>query len=117
MQEDGIKLLIVGSRKLKDFDISLYIPKNVTHILSGGAEGVDTLAEQYADRHKISKTILYPRYDLYKKGAPLVRNDQLVDMCDRVLAFWDGKSRGTKHTIDYARKVGKPVNVITEILF
>ena len=60
----------------------------------------------------ISKTILQPRYDLYKRYAPLKRNDKMVDICDKVIAFWDGKSKGTKHTIDYARKTGKDVDVI-----
>ncbi len=105
-------LMIAGSRSINNIDISKYIPKDTTHIISGGAKGVDTLAEQYADKHKISKTILRPRYDLYKKGAPLKRNNEMVDICDKVIAFWDGKSKGTKHTIDYARKTEKDVDVI-----
>lgn len=108
-----MKLLIAGSRSITDIDISPYIPAETDLILSGGASGVDTLAEQYADKHKISKLILRPRYDLYRRAAPLKRNDAMVDICDRVLIFWDGVSRGTKHTIDYARKTGKPVEVIT----
>lgn len=108
-----MKLLIAGSRSLTDIDISPYIPEGTDFILSGGANGVDTLAEQYADKHRISKLILRPRYDLYRRAAPLKRNDTMVDICDRVLIFWDGVSRGTKHTIDYAQKTGKPVEVIT----
>ena len=53
-----MKLLIAGSRSITNFDISPYIPENVELIISGGASGVDTLAEQYADEHKISKLIL-----------------------------------------------------------
>ncbi len=105
-------LMIAGSRSINNIDISKYIPKDTTHIISGGAKGVDTLAEQYADKYRISKTILRPRYDLYKRCAPLKRNDKMIDMCDKVIAFWDGKSKGTKHTIDYARKTGKDVYVI-----
>ncbi len=105
-------LMIAGSRSINDIDISKYIPKDTTHIISGGAKGVDTLAEQYADKQRISKTILRPRYDLYKKGAPLKRNNEMVEKCDKVLVFWDGKSKGTKHTIDYAKKIGKPIDVI-----
>ncbi len=107
-----MKLMIAGSRSIENIDISPYIPKETTHIISGGAKGVDTLAEQYADRHKIPKTIIRPNYALYKKGAPLKRNIEMVDMCDSLLVFWDGKSRGTKHTIDYAKKTNKPVRVI-----
>ena len=67
-----MKLLIVGSRNIKSFDLSEYIPMNTDIIISGGAKGIDLIAEKYADDHKISKLILRPRYDLYKKRAPLV---------------------------------------------
>ncbi len=105
-------LMIAGSRNINNIDLSKYTSKDTTHIISGVAKGVDTLAEQYADKYRISKTILRPRYDLYKKGAPLKRNNEMVDICDKVIVFWDGKSKGTKHTIDYARKTGKDVDVI-----
>lgn len=108
-----MKLLIAGSRSLTDIDISPYIPAETALIISGGANGVDALAEQYADKHRISKLILRPRYDLYRRAAPLKRNNIMVDIYDRVLIFWDGASKGTKHTIDHAQKTGKPVEVIT----
>ena len=108
-----MKLLIAGSRSIKDLDISPYIPTDTELIISGGANGVDTLAEEYADKKRISKLILRPRYDLYRRAAPLKRNDEMVQLCDKVLIFWDGVSKGTKHTIDYANKIGKPIEIIT----
>ncbi len=107
-----MKLLIVGSRSIVDFDFSPYIPENTELIISGGAGGVDTLAEKYADKHKISKLILRPQYKIYGKGAPLKRNELMVDMADSVLVIWDGVSKGSKYTIDYAKKQGKRVEVI-----
>ncbi|MGN0181427.1 MAG: hypothetical protein ACI4DP_03305 [Candidatus Ornithomonoglobus sp.] len=107
-----MKLLIAGSRSITDFDLSPYIPEGTDHIISGGANGVDMLAEAYADQHRISKTILRPKYNLYRKAAPLKRNDEMVAMADRVLIIWDSRSRGTKHTIDYAKKVGKDIQVV-----
>lgn len=107
-----MKLMIAGSRNITSFDISPYIPKNVNLIISGGARGIDTIAEEYADKHKISKLIIRPRYDLYGKCAPLIRNDIMVNMCDKVLAFWDGKSGGTKHTIEYAKNKEKEIEII-----
>lgn len=108
-----MKLLIAGSRSITDIDISEYIPADTSLIISGGANGVDTLAEQYADKKRISKLILRPRYDLYRRAAPLKRNDEMVEICDKVLIFWDGVSKGTKHTIEYANKIGKPIEIIT----
>lgn len=48
-----MKLLIAGSRSISEFDITPYIPEGTDHIISGGAAGVDALAEKYADDHKI----------------------------------------------------------------
>lgn len=107
-----MKLLIVGSRSIKDFDLSPYISDEVDTIISGGAEGVDGLAERYADAHRISKYIMRPRYDLYKRAAPLKRNEQMVDIADAVLVIWDGSSKGTKHTIAYTKKSRKPFTLI-----
>lgn len=110
-----MKLLIVGSRSITDFDISPYIPDDVELIISGGAKGIDTLAELYADKVKISKLILRPDYKKYKRGAPLKRNEEMVDLCDKALVFWDGVSKGTKYTIDYAGKIGKEIEIIDNL--
>lgn len=107
-----MKLLIAGSRSITTFDISPYIPFDTTLIISGGANGVDTIAEQYADKMRISKLIMRPQYNLYQRAAPLKRNEIMVEICDRVLILWDGKSKGTKHTIDYANKLEKLIDVI-----
>ena len=107
-----MKLLIAGSRSIKNFDLSPYIPEETSLIISGGASGVDALAEQYADSKKMPKVIIKPQYNLYGRAAPLKRNNEMVDMADVVLVIWDGISRGTKYTIDYARKMNKDVIVI-----
>ena len=107
-----MKLLIVGSRSIKIFDLSPFISTEVDTIISGGATGVDALAEQYADSNRLSKYIIRPRYDLYGRAAPIKRNEQLVDIADAVLIIWDGHSKGTQHTIQYAKKIGKEVEII-----
>ena len=66
-----MKLLIAGSRKIEDFDISKYVTNEVDVILSGGAKGIDTIAEEFADKNKLSKIILRPKYNIYGKAAPL----------------------------------------------
>lgn len=107
-----MKLLIVGSRSITNFDLSPYITENVDTIISGGAGGVDSLAEQYADLHHLSKYILRPRYDLYGRAAPLKRNEQMVDIADALLVIWDGRSKGTQYTLKYAEKMKKQVTLV-----
>lgn len=104
-----MKLLIVGSRSINEFDLAPYVPEGVELIISGGACGIDSIAEKYADDHRISKLILRPKYELYGRVAPLKRNEQLVDVCDTVLAVWNGQSKGTMYTINYARKKNKKI--------
>ena len=107
-----MKLLVVGSRSITDFDLSPYISAEVDTIISGGAGGVDSLAEKYADLHRLSKYIMRPRYDLYGRGAPLRRNEQMVDLADAVLIIWDGTSKGTNYTLKYSQKKNKKVLLV-----
>lgn len=107
-----MKLLVVGSRSITSFDLSQYIQSDVDTIISGGADGIDSLAEHYADLHCISKYILRPQYNIYGRAAPLKRNEQMVDMADAVLAIWDGDSKGVQYTLRYIKKVGKPLTLI-----
>ena len=110
--EKNMKLMIAGSRSITDFDLSKYIPDGVELIISGGAGGVDTLAERYADEKRISKLIMRPRYDLYGRAAPIRRNEIMVDIADEILVIWDGKSKGSASTVKYAEKNNKPLTVV-----
>lgn len=107
-----MKLLVAGSRTITDFDLTPYIPNDTEEIISGGASGVDAIAEAYADEHRISKHIIRPKYHLYKKAAPIKRNREMVDLADSILVIWDGSSKGTLSTINYAKKQNKPINVV-----
>ena len=107
-----MKLLIAGSRSIQQFDLTPYIPVETDCIISGGANGIDSLAEKYADRHRLSKIILRPQYHLYKRNAPLMRNKRMVEWADTVLIVWDGASKGTRHTMEYAQKLNKPVILV-----
>ena len=105
-------VLIAGSRSIEKFDLSPYIPSDTDCIISGGANGIDRLAEEYADQHRLSKIILRPKYHLYKRNAPLIRNKRMVDLADAVLIIWDGISKGTRYTMEYAQKQNKPITLI-----
>ena len=111
-EEFFIRVAIVGSRNVKDIVIGAYMPDDVTEIVSGGAKGVDTLAKEYAEKYSIKYTEFLPDYSAYGRAAPLRRNDEIIAYADEILAFWDGKSRGTAYMINNAKKQGKPVSVV-----
>ncbi len=106
-----MKIAVVGSRSIKNADISQYIPKEATEIITGGAVGVDKLAEREARLRGIALTVFKPDYELHGKSAPIVRNKLIAKECDMLIAFWDGSSRGTVFTWRYAAKLGKPVKI------
>ncbi len=106
-----MKVAIIGSRSIENLDISGYVPPDTKLIISGGAVGVDTIAERYADKKGIKKLILYPNYELYGKSAPLIRDKLIVDNADLVIAFWDGVSKGTQFTISYAKRRNIPCQI------
>ena len=110
-----MKLLIAGSRGILDFDLSPYVSEKVDLIISGGADGIDSVAEKYADEHNIPKQIFLPEYVKYGKAAPIVRNRQMVDEADEVLVVWDGRSKGSLSTINYAKKKEKKLTVVQTI--
>lgn len=107
-----MRLAVFGSRNIIISDIEDYIPEAVSEIVSGGARGIDTCAAEYARLHGIKLVEIYPEYDLYGRIAPLKRNEKIVSYADEGIAFWDGSSRGTKHTIDLFLKSGKRITVI-----
>ena len=83
-------------------------------IISGGANGADTLAEMFADKFGCPILIIRPDWDAYGKRAGFLRNEEIVNEADVVLAFWDGESKGTKHTINLTKKAGKKL-IIKEV--
>lgn len=106
-----MKVAVVGSRGLTINDLEKYLPEGTTEIISGGARGVDACAREYAIAHGIKLTEFLPEYEKYGKSAPLKRNITIIESADIVLAFWDGKSRGTKFVIDKCRRLGVSLRV------
>lgn len=111
-----MKIAIVGTRKLKDAEavysiIADSIPKNCSEVVSGGAEGVDKLAERYARENHLRLTLFLPDYETYGRNAPRIRNEEMVNYADMVFAFWDMDSNGTAYTISYCIKTQRPVKI------
>jgi predicted Rossmann fold nucleotide-binding protein DprA/Smf involved in DNA uptake len=105
---------VVGSRDFNDYPLmrSTLNTMKISHIVSGGSRGADSLAEQYANEKKIPFTVYPARWELYGKSAGVIRNRLIVDNSDMIIAFWDGTSPGTRNTIEYARSVDKKVIII-----
>ena len=106
-----MKVAVIGSRTITDIDIGKYIPRETTEIVSGGAKGIDTLAKIYSIDRKIKLTEFLPEYDKFGKSAPLKRNLKIIEYSDLVIAFWDGKSHGTKFVINNCKKLSKECKV------
>jgi len=110
-----MRIAIVGSREYHDPEavtacVSSFPPDTV--IVSGGARGVDTWAEQAAHACGLQVDIKRPNWDAYGKGAGFIRNVDIVRSADKVIAFWDGKSKGTAHSIRVARQLGKELETV-----
>ena len=113
-----MNIAIVGGRNFKNYiKMKKYIEDNlnvsqIDNIVSGGAKGADSLGRRFAEEHNISMITHLPDWDRYGKSAGFKRNPLIVADADTVIAFWDGKSKGTKDTITLAREAGKFVQVV-----
>ncbi len=107
-----MRVAIIGSRSLNICDFSVYLPEDTTEIVSGGAKGVDACAASYASVSGIKLTEFLPDYNKYGRFAPLKRNIDIVAYSDEIIAFWDGKSKGTSFVIKEAEKQGKKVRIV-----
>lgn len=104
-----MKVAIIGSRNLEIENLEKYLPENTIEIVSGGAKGIDCCAKNYAIQHNMKLTEFLPQYNMYGKGAPIKRNMEIIDYSDIIVAFWDGKSKGTKFVIESTQKLNKPI--------
>ena len=110
------KLAIVGSRSFTDqslLDKMLRVHSDkIEVVISGGAPGADTLAENWAKKYSIPVIVHPAEWDKYGKRAGYLRNVKIIEDCDVCIAFWDGKSKGTWHSISLCDKLNKPCKVI-----
>ena len=112
-----MRLAVFGSRCFKDYKLLSKILGDIWddepfELVSGGAEGADTLAEKWYVFSGEKPKIFKPDYKTYGDKAPLIRNKQIAEYSDNGICFWDGESRGTMHTMMEFVKQGKQVNII-----
>ena len=105
-----LKCAVVGSRTFQDYKymVKMLGWHDISLIISGGAKGADSLARIYAREHNIPLREHIPQWDLHGKKAGFIRNKLIIDDADVVIAFWDGISRGTAHSIKLAEEANKP---------
>ena len=123
-----LRVIIAGSRDFNDYKllkksaIEIITKKtmlpDLTRIVSGGARGADTLGERFANEMGLEISRFIPDWDGLGKRAGYVRNAEMAKFAvedgndGMLIAFWDGKSRGTKHMIDLAKRYGLEVHVV-----
>ena len=113
------RVIVAGSREFKDYqllektlDDFLQDQQEPTRILCGMAHGADELGLLYAHRHNYELEKHSAKWDIHGKRAGFIRNEEMANNADALIAFWDGESHGTKDMIERAKEHGLHVKVI-----
>lgn len=109
-----MKVAVIGSRGYTDYEKvkKTLSSLHITLLISGGADGADSLGEQYAKEKGIETLIFIPDWKKHGKVAGFLRNTDIVENADLIVAFWDQTSKGTKDSIDKANKANKEILII-----
>ena len=113
-----MRLAIVGSREFGNYDLlcaevaKIQQTQKIDMVVSGGAQGADTLAKKFAAKNRIPLMEFHPDYSRYGRGAPLQRNSLIVKNADWVLAFVTATSKGTWDTIHKAERAKKKTIIV-----
>jgi len=117
-----MKVIIAGSRSITDIEevasaiYSMLIEKrllSIDEVVSGGAKGVDELGERWAADTGLDCKVFPANWDKHGRSAGILRNIEMADYADALIAIWDGKSKGTSHMILEMHKRNKLVFVRT----
>lgn len=113
------KAIVAGGREFNDYEglkakVSFLLQNKMPDvaIISGCARGADALGARYAQENNIELIEIPANWDQYGKSAGYRRNVEMAHVANGLIAFWDGKSRGTKHMIDIARSKNIPTRII-----
>jgi len=124
--KDKLKVIIAGGRDFTDVQFGLNeflifsneitqeigLVEPFARVISGGARGADLVGERIASMCHLPVDRFIPNWDTLGKRAGFVRNAEMADHADALLAFWDNKSKGTAHMIKIARQKGLIVKVV-----
>lgn len=108
-----MNVAIIGSRGFSNYnlvEVTMEIFQEthplITTMVSGGARGADKLGEKWALNNNIPTKIFLAEWDKHGRAAGFIRNKDIIENADHVIAFWDGVSKGTKHSLDLCKKSG-----------
>lgn len=114
------KLIVAGGRDFDDWKLlSESLHTLLTNkwsggieIVEGGARGADRMGYEYARANTLAHKRFNADWDTHGKKAGILRNIEMAEYADALVAFWDGTSRGSLHMIETMKKLGKPVRVV-----
>ena len=113
-----MRVIIAGGRNFNDYQL---LKGKVNHYMSnasnvviicGEANGADLQGKRLAKENGWLVNSFPAKWELYGKSAGYIRNKEMADTADVLVAFWDGKSRGTANMIEIAKKKGLPVRIV-----
>lgn len=116
-----MKVIIAGGRHFNDYNLlNEYCTKLIkqfdnVEIVSGRAKGADLLGERFAKENNLKIHKFPADWNTHKRLAGIIRNGEMADFSDGLIAFWDGKSKGTKNMIKLAKERGLKVLVVKYI--
>lgn len=111
-------VIIAGTRTFANYQLLcekcdlFFSSKKPTAIICGEARGADSLGKYYAKEHGIPVESFPADWEKHGKKAGYIRNKEMAEHADALIAFWDGESRGTKNMIDLARQYKIPYRIV-----
>jgi len=113
----NMKTIIAGGRDFNNYTLlrekcDEIISSDLTEIVSGCAKGADTLGERYAKERGYNVKLFPADWKTHGRKSGPIRNRQMADYGEMLIAFWNGKSSGTKNMIENAKKLGLKVHII-----
>ena len=121
MKDMDYRVIIAGCRDFDDYALlkercnDYLCEKMETHnviIVSGHASGADALGERFAEEHGLQCEIHPADWGKYGRSAGPIRNAEMAEVSDVLIAFWDGQNPGTRSMIELARKKGLRLTVV-----
>ena len=114
------KVIVAGGRDFNDYELLRNKldfllqdkEKSAVEIVSGTANGADKLGERYAFANSIQVKCFPANWEAFGRSAGYKRNKQMAEYADALVAFWDGKSKGTEHMINLAEEYNLQIRVI-----